>query len=299
MKSGVLILNKAAGMTSHDAVSAVRRLFSTKKVGHTGTLDPNATGVLPVLTGNAVKAADLMPETGKRYRAKVRFGLSTDTEDVWGRVTVTNDARPDRTAFEDACRALEGDSLQVPPMVSAVKVNGKKLYEYAREGKTVEREARPIRVERIEILSFSREEAEVRVDCSRGTYIRTLLCDVCRRCGVLGAMSALCREESGGFSLTEAVSLSDLEEMDLIQRQARLIPTERIFSVYPAVFLPPFFDKLIANGLTVSQSKLKTELPAGQRARLYRDGVFFALGEALNGPEGLALKKIKDFPPDL
>ena len=285
-------------MTSHDAVSAVRRLFSTKKVGHTGTLDPNATGVLPVLICGAVKASDLLPETKKIYRARVRFGISTDTEDVWGKTLRESCARPDREGFEAACRALEGDSLQIPPMYSAVKIGGKKLYEYARAGQTVERTPRPIRVDGIEILSFSGEEAELRINCSRGTYVRTLLTDICRACGVSGAMSALCREASGGFSLSEAVSLSELESMTLPQREARLVPVEALFADLPAVFLPSFFDKLVANGLAVAQHKLKTELPAGQRVRLYRDGAFFALGEAVDTPDGPALKKIKDFPPD-
>ena len=298
MKSGVLIINKAAGMTSHDVVSVVRRLFSTKKVGHTGTLDPNATGVLPVLAGNAVKASDLMPDTRKVYRAKVTFGASFDTEDVWGKKTAENERRPDRAAWDAACRAMEGDSMQIPPMVSAVKIGGRKLYEYARAGETVERQGRPIRVDRIEVLSFTPEEAELRVTCSRGTYIRTLISDLCKTCGVLGAMSALCREESGGFSLKDAVTLAELEGLTLPEREALLIPAEQLFAALPAVYLPPFFDKLIANGLTVAQYKLKSDLPGGQRARLYREGVFFALGEGVDSPEGPALKKIKVFPPD-
>ena len=285
-------------MTSHDAVSAVRRLFFTKKVGHTGTLDPNATGVLPVLVGNAVKASDLLPETNKVYRTRVVFGAAYDTEDVWGRLTEESPARPERAAFEAACRALEGESLQTPPMISAVKIGGKKLYEYARAGQTVDRSPRPIRVDSIEILSFSPEEAELRILCSRGTYIRTLLCDLCRACGVVGAMSELCREESGAFSLSDSVTLAELEEMDPAARFARLIPTEQVFKCYLAFDLPPFFDKLIANGLAVSQAKLRSDFPAGQRVRLYRDGAFFALGEAVLSREGPALKKIKDFPPD-
>lgn len=285
-------------MTSHDAVSAVRRLLSTKKVGHTGTLDPNATGVLPLLVGNALKAADFLPSPHKIYRAGVRFGTAFDTEDVWGKVTEVSAARPDEAAFRAACRSMEGDSLQVPPMVSAVKVNGKKLYEYARAGQTVAREARPIRVSRIEILSFSPGEAQVRVTCSPGTYIRTLLCDICLACSCLGAMSGLCREESQGFTLSDSVTLAQLEAMDPAAREALIRPTEQILP-YGRLTLPPFFDKLIANGLTVLQAKLKTPgLRPGERVRLYRDGVFFALGEAVDTPDGPALKKIKDFPPD-
>ncbi len=285
-------------MTSHDVVGGVRRLFHTKKVGHTGTLDPNATGVLPVLVGGAVKASDLLPETGKVYLAEVLFGASFDTEDVWGKPEKTDGRRPDRAAFEAACRAMTGESEQTPPMVSAVKIRGKKLYEYAREGVTVARQPRRIRVDSIDVLAFSEERATVRVACSRGTYIRTLLCDICARCGVLGAMSALCREQSGGFSLKDAVTLAELEEMTPDQREDRLIPVEEVFSPYPSFILPPFFDRLIANGLVVAQSKMKADFPIGQRLRLYRDGAFFALGEAVEEEGVLSLKKIKDFPPD-
>ncbi len=285
-------------MTSHDVVSVVRRLFSTKKVGHTGTLDPNATGVLPVLVGNAVKAADLLPDEKKVYLATLRFGASYDTEDVWGEKTGESAARTDRAAFEAACRAMEGASLQIPPMISAVKIGGKKLYEYARAGIAVERKGRPVFVYGITLLSFSPEEAVLRVVCSRGTYIRTLLCDLCKKCGVEGAMSALVREESGGFALADSVSLEELERLDPAAREARLIPTERLFSALPAVELPPFYDKLIANGLAVLQKKMKISLSTGARVRLYRNGAFFALGEGVETAEGAALKKIKDFPSD-
>ena len=285
-------------MTSHDVVGGIRRLFCTKKVGHTGTLDPNATGVLPVLVGNAVKASDLLPETGKVYRAEVRFGAAFDTEDVWGKPVKTNDLRPDRASFEAACRALTGEILQTPPMISAVKIRGKKLYEYARQGVEVEREPRRVTVSSVKLLSFSENGAALRIACSKGTYIRTLLVDICARCGVLGAMSALCREESGGFSLENAVTLAGLEDLTVPQRESLLIPAEQLFSRYPAVYLPSFFDKLVFNGLVVAQSKLKTDHPAGQRLRLYRDGAFFALGEAVEENGVLSLKKIKDFPPD-
>ena len=200
MKSGILNLYKEKGYTSHDAVARIRRLFGTKKVGHTGTLDPEATGVLPILVGNAVKANDLIPSEIKVYRATLRFGIRTDTEDVWGRTLEENALVPPKETVQEGTKGFLGLYHQIPPMYSAVKVNGKKLYEYARAGMVVERKARPVFVHFFDLLSFGEGEAVFRIGVSKGTYIRTLLTDLCDRIGVLGAMSALEREKSGSFS---------------------------------------------------------------------------------------------------
>ncbi len=298
MKSGVLNLYKEKGFTSHDAVAKVRRLFQTKKVGHTGTLDPQASGVLPILIGNAVKACSLIPEESKTYRATVRFGLTTDTEDIWGRVLAEDPRRPEREAFEKALSAALGSSQQIPPMISAVKVGGKKLYEYAREGKIVEREPRDIFVHEISLLSFSREEATVRARVSKGTYIRTLLVDLCQSVGVLGAMSALEREKSGMFSLEQSVKLEEIESLTGEEREALLLPTEDLFSAFPIYELPPFFDRLILNGCAVSAQKMGLVAQEGQRFRLSLKGDFLALGQIVREKGEMALKKIKDFPKD-
>ena len=191
MKSGVLCLYKEKGFTSHDAVARVRKLFGTKKVGHTGTLDPQATGVLPVLIGNAVKACDLLPEEDKIYRATVRFGIETDTEDIWGTVLRQDHRRPERAALEEAASSFLGEYMQTPPMVSAVKIGGKKLYEYAREGKVIERPARRVFVHEFRLCSFSGDEADFVARVSKGTYIRTLLTDLCARVDCIGAMCRL------------------------------------------------------------------------------------------------------------
>lgn len=298
MKSGVLNLYKEKDFTSHDAVARIRRLFGTKKVGHTGTLDPQATGVLPILIGNAVKACDLIPNETKTYLATVRFGILTDTEDIWGKVLEEDPARPDEEAFRQSILNFQGEYDQIPPMISAVKINGKKLYEYAREGKTVERKPRPVTIHSLELVSFSSEEAILRARVSKGTYIRTLLVDLCRSVGVLGAMSALVREQSGPFSLAGAVTLSQLEEMTLEEREALLLPTEQIFESYPVFQLPPFFDGLIANGLAVRAEKLKCSAPAGTLFRLYRNGTFFALGETVLTQDGVSLRAKKQFPTE-
>lgn len=299
MKSGVLCLYKEKGFTSHDAVSLVRRLYGTKKVGHTGTLDPQATGVLPILVGGAVKACDLIPEETKIYRASVRFGLQTDTEDIWGKTVEENSCRPIKEDFEKATESFLGAYMQIPPMVSAVKVGGKKLYEYAREGKVIERSARPVFVHRLEIVSFSPDEATLVAEVSKGTYIRTLLSDICKKADCLGTMSALEREKSGIFTLKQALRIGDLEKMSLEEREKMLLPTEEIFFAHPVFHLPPFFDRLVANGCRVNVEKLGLEKKdVGKRFRLYEKGRFFALGEIKMFGEEICLCKIKDFPPD-
>lgn len=298
MTGGVLCLKKEQGFTSHDAVAKVRKLFGTKKVGHTGTLDPQATGVLPILIGPAVKASDLIPGETKVYRAKVRFGISTDTQDVWGKTIEENDITPSEEDFAQAVASFVGDSMQIPPMVSAIKVDGKKLYEYAREGKVIERKARPITVFSAQMLAFSKEEAELRFEVSKGTYIRTLLWDLCQKVGCIGAMSALCREKSGVFHIENALTLSQVEEMSQDERYATLFPTENLFEIYPVFHLPAFFDRLIMNGCRVKVEKLGLSAKIGDRFRLYENGTFCALGEVVEEEGEKALLKIKNFPSE-
>ncbi|MBR5295046.1 MAG: tRNA pseudouridine(55) synthase TruB [Clostridia bacterium] len=300
MKSGILCLYKEKGFTSHDAVALIRRFYGTKKVGHTGTLDPQATGVLPILIGGAVKACDLIPEETKIYRAVVKFGIETDTEDVWGKTIKTDSTRPNKEDFLKAAESFLGEYMQIPPMVSAVKIDGKKLYEYQREGKMVERQARPVFVHALTVTSFSEEEASVVAEVSKGTYIRTLLTDLCKKVGCLGAMSALEREKSGIFTLEKAVRLEKIEEMTLEEREGLLVPVETIFSLYPKFEIPTFFDRLIANGCRVNVKKLGlADEKVGQRFRLYQNGKFFALGEIKAFEGEICLCKIKDFPPDI
>ena len=298
MKSGVLNVYKEQNMTSHDVVARVRRLFSTRKVGHAGTLDPQATGVLPVLIGSAAKACDLMPEDRKIYRATLSFGASFDTEDVWGAKTGESPLRPTCSDLERCVASFVGAYDQIPPMISAVKVNGKKLYEYARLGQTVERKPRRVFVYSFTLLSFDGERAELRAEVSRGTYIRTLLTDLCGKMGVLGAMSALEREKSGIFTLESAVSLSELEEMNGEEREALLLPTEDLFLSYPALHLPAFYDRLVANGCAVLTEKLSLSGTVGDRFRLCRDDAFYALASIVEENGKKKLKKIKNFAPD-
>ena len=299
MKSGVLCLYKEKGFTSHDAVARIRRLYQTKKVGHTGTLDPQATGVLPILIGNAVKACDLLPDEGKIYRATLRFGIETDTEDIWGNVIRENTVRPERAALEEAAATFLGEYMQVPPMVSAVKIGGKKLYEYAREGKVIERPARKVFVHKFKLCDFTGEEAVFLAVVSKGTYIRTLLTDLCARVGCIGAMSELERTKSSSFLLENTFTLDQLEKMSPAERENVLVNTEELFVEYPVYPLSDFYGKLIATGQAVLCSKLGlADAEVGERFRLYRNNAFFALGEIVSVEGEKRLFKIKEFPAD-
>lgn len=298
MKSGVLNLKKTAGMTSHDAVFRVRKLFGTKKVGHTGTLDPNATGVLPLLVGGAVKASEFLLNAGKKtYVAGIRFGLFTDTEDIWGKTVSLSEKRVSEEEFSRAMNSFLGTYLQVPPMVSAIKIGGKKLYEYAREGKVIPREAREVFVHSFRLISFSEEEALVEATVSKGTYIRTLIYDLCKRCGIEGVMNSLERRESGGFCIEGAVTLDELEQMEESEREEMLVPTENLFLDFAPLRLPEFYLKLCKSGCRIDVKKIGlSEEKLGTRFRLLDEKGFFALGEIKEYHGVISLEKIKEFP---
>jgi tRNA pseudouridine55 synthase len=202
---GILLLDKPAGLTSHDVVSRLRKLLGTRAIGHAGTLDPQATGLLVVAVGNATRWLPYLP-ADKSYRATLRLGLATDTEDIWGRETARDDApEPDPAALERALLGLAGLTEQVPPMVSALKQDGRKLYELAREGVTVERRARPVTISAVRVLALRGQEADFEVDCGGGTYVRSLCVEAGRGLGRPACMAALRRLRSGNFSLDQAL----------------------------------------------------------------------------------------------
>ncbi|MBQ9132745.1 MAG: tRNA pseudouridine(55) synthase TruB [Clostridia bacterium] len=297
--SGVLIVNKHAGVTSHDIVNRIRRLYGTKRVGHTGTLDPMATGVLVVLIGRAAKASEYLCTDSKSYRARLRLGLTTDSEDTTGNVLTTCMQIPGNDEVQAVLPRFCGKIQQTPPMYSALKVNGKKLVDLARQGITVERQAREI-----EIFSLTATPTQTPTDyilnvtCSGGTYIRTLCADIGAALGCGGAMAELERTETGGFPLEKAYSLEALEAMSPEEHNSLLIPTEALFQTLPALPLPPFFEKLCRSGCEIYLKKLnpKHHLDLGQRVRLCRgDGTFFALGEVGEYEDGIAVKAIKTF----
>ena len=207
-KSGIVLLEKEAGMTSHTAVRRLARLFGVEKAGHTGTLDPMATGVLPVLIGRGVKASEYLTEGDKHYIATLRLGLTTDTEDITGTTLRVSDRLPDEAEVLAALQAFRGEILQTPPMYSALKVGGHKLMDLARRGVTVEREPRPITVHRLTAEKLSESDYRLDVVCSKGTYIRTLCADIGAALGVGGVMASLCRAEAAGFPLSACHTLA-------------------------------------------------------------------------------------------
>lgn len=294
---GILVVNKNEGPTSHDIVNSVRKLYHTKKVGHTGTLDPMATGVLVVLVGRAAKAAEYLVSDEKRYRATLRLGISTDTEDITGAVIKTHDgAMPSSEEVITVCKSFLGKSEQIPPMYSAIKIGGKKLVDLARKGEEVERAARPIEIFSIDCTPTSETDYTLDVHCSSGTYIRTLCRDIGEKLGVGGTMASLCRTETGGFSLSESMRADELSLLDESELEAHLIPTEALFSSLPAVCLPAFYEKLCRSGCEIYQKKIKTSLDIGTRVRICsEDGTFFALGEVCDYENGTAIKSLKTF----
>jgi len=213
---GILVVDKPKGMTSHDVVDIVRRRFGMRRVGHAGTLDPMATGVLVMLVGQATKSADTFLRDDKEYVATLFFGRSTDTQDATGKVLEEKDVNSlDIDAIKKTMESFKGDMEQIPPMVSAKKYKGKKLYELARKGQTVARKPCPITIHEIELIEFNLPEIIFRVKCSKGTYVRTLCEDIGRSLGYPAHMSALKRTQSGRFFLKEAVSLDDINEKDI------------------------------------------------------------------------------------
>lgn len=295
--NGVLIINKHAGVTSHDIVGMVRRLYHTRRVGHAGTLDPMATGVLVVLIGRAAKASEYLSHDAKHYRATLRLGLTTDTEDTTGTVLTTSENIPTNEELQAVLPRFRGKILQTPPMYSALKVDGQKLVDLARRGEIIEREAREI-----EIFSLSATptndpcEFILDVHCSGGTYIRTLCADIGAALGCGGAMAALERGKACGFDLSISHTTEELEEMSDEERLELLIPTEKLFADLPEIRLSAFFEKLCRSGCEIYLKKLGISLPLGTRLTLCdANGAFFALGEVGEFRDGVAVKAIKMF----
>ena len=245
---GVIVLDKPEGFTSFDAVAVVRGLAKERHIGHTGTLDPMATGVLPLLLGKATKAAPLLSETGKAYEAAFRLGEKRDTGDATGTVIAESGVRLEKSALEAALPKFRGDILQIPPMYSAVSVNGQRLYKLARQGVEVEREPRPITIEALELLKFDEaaQNGRLFVRCSKGTYIRTLIEDIAEAAGTVGTMTALRRTEACGFSLGDTVSLETLRAAEDISKLLR--PVDRLFAGLPRVQVSEAQKKRYLNG---------------------------------------------------
>lgn len=279
--SGVLIINKHAGVTSHRIISAIRKLYDTSRVGHTGTLDPMATGVLPVLLGRAAKASDYLMLHDKEYVCEMRLGVTTDTEDVTGEILTRSDAIPDEKTVLATCASFVGKIMQVPPMYSAVKIDGRKLVDIAREGGKVERQPREIEIYEIEAHRIDDTLYRMRVVCSKGTYIRTLCSDIGEKLGCGAAMESLVRTRTGQFTIDKAVTIEQLENMTFEERLKLPLQVEELFMAMPCVNLNDFYSKLVRGGTDIYQKKVKADIPEGQLVRLRQRNEFIALGRSV------------------
>lgn len=275
MANGILIIDKPTDWTSHDVVAKLRGILHEKRIGHAGTLDPMATGVLPVFLGRATRAVEFAAGGQKEYLAVLRLGLVTDTQDITGTVLRSAPVTADRAALEAALAAFRGDILQVPPMYSAVKVNGKRLYDLARKGKEVERKPRPVTVWSLTVeRQLSETDYELRIVCSKGTYVRTLCHDLGGALGCGGVMTALRRVEAGGFRLEQAVTLEQVQNAP--DRTALLLPVDVCFAHLPRLELTRAQSKCVRNGAAFTW-------PGSGEVRAYSpEGEFLAVcrGEA-------------------
>ncbi len=253
MLDGIINIKKEKGYTSHDVVARLRGILRQKKIGHTGTLDPDAVGVLPVCLGRATKLCDLLTDKEKTYRTVLLLGKETDTQDISGRVVKECDVSAGQEEIRGCIQGYQGDLMQIPPMYSACRVQGKRLYELARKGIEVEREPRPIHIRRITILDMSLPRVSMEVVCSKGTYIRTLCNDIGRQLGCGGCMEELVRTQTGPFSLERALTL---DQVEALQEQGRvqecLTSIEQMLSQYPKITCTDGEDRLVDNGNPLS-----------------------------------------------
>lgn len=283
MINGIINVYKEQGYTSHDVVAKLRGIAGQKKVGHTGTLDPDATGVLPVCLGKATKVCDLLTDKDKVYEAVLLLGRETDTQDITGETLREMPVEVSEQEAEDAVLGFVGAYDQIPPMYSALKVNGKKLCDLARSGIEVERKARTVQIFDIEILQMELPRITMRVHCSKGTYIRTLCHDIGEKLGCGGCMEALKRTKSGDFSIEDALTLEEIQvERDAGRLQDILYPVDYVFSDLPKRVVQKKYGKILYNGNRIDSKFFlqKTEEEREQRIRIYDEaGSFIGIYE--------------------
>lgn len=279
MYNGMINVYKEKGFTSHDVVAKLRGILKQKKIGHTGTLDPDAEGVLPVCLGSGTKLCDMLTEKNKTYEAVLLLGMATDTQDVSGHITkeYADKEKMGQIATKDRIKTVIenfiGSYDQLPPMYSAIKVNGKKLYEIAREGKEIERKTRPVHIYSIDILSLDFPRVTFRVECSKGTYIRTLCNDIGEMLGTYGCMEELKRIRSGFFAFEDAKKLSEIEEAVKAETIGQwILPVEKMFEACPLLVMKEKYDKVLENGNPIFRN-----MADGTEEAYFTDGEFVRL----------------------
>lgn len=293
--SGILPVNKPLGWTSFDVVAKLRGVLKIKRLGHAGTLDPMATGVLPVFVGKATKACDILPDTKKAYTAGFKLGVTTDTLDITGEVLSQKAANVSRGQLESAKAQFEGEIIQLPPMYSAVKVDGKRLYQLAREGKTVERTPRKCTVHSIVITAFDEasQQGEMTVSCEKGTYIRTIIDDIGQALGTGAVMTSLVRTYSGGFDISDCLTIEQIAERCAQGGLAQMImPIEKAFALYKDICLNERTTRLYKNGVKLFAHQVDADSKSSETFRVFgADGAFLGLAAF----ENEQLKSMKNF----
>ena len=285
--NGILLLDKEQNWTSNDAVVKLKGILHQRRVGHAGTLDPMATGLLVVFAGRATRAVAFAEQQEKRYRAALRLGTVTDTQDIWGTVLEQKPCDVSREELETVLRRFTGEQLQLPPMYSAIRVDGKRLYDIARKGGEVERKARPICVHELSILGRDGEDWLLDIRCSKGTYVRTLCHDIGAALGCGGCMSALRRTKIGAFSADDALTISQVQALaDRGELEQRLLPVDSLFAGTPRCTATSEEEKRIRCG-----SEYATALPAGEYRVYGETGAFLMLGRSEQG----SMRTIKNF----
>lgn len=275
MWNGVINVYKPKGFTSHDVVAKMRGIMGMKKIGHTGTLDPLAEGVLPVCLGNGTRLCDMLTEKEKEYEAVLLLGKTTDTQDITGKVVKEREVVSTEEEVQEAIKSFVGEYDQIPPMYSALKINGKKLYELARAGKEVERKARRVTIYEVQVLQMELPYVKIRVLCSKGTYIRTLCEDIGEKMGCGGCMTQLVRTRVGRFRLQDAVTLETLQHSKEEGNLGKwVVRTDACFENCPALHIREAFEKLVENGNPFSplQTQEESVCPNGQWVRIYAAG---------------------------
>ncbi len=258
---GVININKSAGMTSFDVIASLRKILNMKKIGHTGTLDPDATGVLPICTGKGTKLVELLTANDKQYIAEVKLGITTDTQDTSGNIIKKRAVSISEDALISAISSFIGETEQIPPMYSAIKVNGERLYKLAREGITIEREARKVFISNIKLNSFNKDENSfsITVDCSKGTYIRTLSNDIGEKLGCGAAMSALKRTKSGRFNIEDSFTLDEIKDMVSQDDFSFICPVSEVMTEYEKITLAEKNSKKLIYGIPFNVTYLEDD----------------------------------------
>ncbi|MEG0838589.1 MAG: tRNA pseudouridine(55) synthase TruB [Hydrogenoanaerobacterium sp.] len=295
MNSGILLINKPSGFTSFDVIAKMRGMSRVRKIGHSGTLDPMATGVLPLLFESATKACDIMPNQNKRYKAQLCLGLTTDTQDITGKILTQCEFTVKKDDVLAVLPQFSGDIMQLPPMYSALQIDGRRLYDIAREGREVHRELRPVTIYNIALTEADDEKHLYTLDilCSKGTYIRTICNDIGQKLGCGAVLTALCRTEAAGFTLADCITLEQAQQAaDEGSLFEHLLPVESAFKDLPRITLDAYRSKLFQNGVPLCLSHNKIPLISGSFTVYSDNNVFLGLAHNNLEKDELVMDKL-------